>query len=122
MGNKLFIYIVLVSFVMACYKKQPVEDNTDCYQIYIRYTDSLFSKRLDTIKLLQDDSLSISKLTGYFSILHAGGGYYDAGLLNKGIKEKIWKSYYLWSTADSTLDVLEQYKSGKLNGKCFSYT
>ena len=114
--------MVFVSFAMACHKKPPAEDNTDRYQTYIRYSDSLFSRGVDTIKLLPNDSLSISKLTGYFRIVHAGGGYYDAGLLNKGIKENTWKSYYVWSPGNSTLDVLEQYKSGKLNGKCFSYT
>ena len=114
--------MVLVSFVMACHKKQPTEGNIDCYQTYIRYTDSLFSRGLDTIKLLQDDSLSISKLTGYFRIVDASGTYYHAGLLNKGVKEKTWKAYHVWSPGNSTLNILRQYKSGKLNGKCFSYT
>jgi antitoxin component YwqK of YwqJK toxin-antitoxin module len=122
MGNKFFIYIVLVSFIIACHKKQPAEGNTDRYQTYIRYTDSLFSRGLDTIKLLQDDLLSISKLTGYFRIVDASGTYYHAGLLNKGIKEKTWKAYHVWSPVNSTLDVSDQYRNGKLNGKCFSYT
>jgi antitoxin component YwqK of YwqJK toxin-antitoxin module len=114
--------MVFVSFAMACYKKPPAEDNTDRYQTYIRYSDSLFSRGLDTIKLLPDDSLSISKLTGYFRIIDASGTYYHAGLLNKGVKEKTWKAYHVWSPGNSTLNILRQYKSGKLNGKCFSYT
>jgi len=63
--------MVLGLFVIVCHTKPPAEDNTDSYQTYIRYTDSLFSRGLDTIKLLKDDSLSISKLTGYFRIVDA---------------------------------------------------
>jgi antitoxin component YwqK of YwqJK toxin-antitoxin module len=114
--------MVFVSFAMACHKKQAAEDNTDRYQTYIRYSDSLFNRGLDTIKLLPDDSLSISKLTGHFRIIHYSGRYYDMGFLNKGIKEKTWESYRVWSPGNSTLEVSGQYKSGKLNGKYAEYT
>ncbi|RZK46315.1 MAG: hypothetical protein EOO94_03000 [Pedobacter sp.] len=76
----------------------------------------------DTVTINIEDSLTLSKLTGYYKIARVDGGSFETGFLWYGNKTGLWKTLSSDSINETiTLLSLASYDNGKLNGRLIDF-